>query len=114
MASLLDLLTDGIFASGALPLSVPITVTRPAPNDTPVASVGVWLLDMIPSPEEAVFQKREVRRDMAISRTDVDVIEKGTTVNAPPRDGGVAVNWTVDSVVAIEANATRVSLVPAT
>ena len=78
---------------------VAATVTRPAPDNTPITTTGIWL----PAMEEARpygtdFQRREPRRVFVMSRDDVATLPRGTIVIAPERTGDSAITWRVDGL----------------
>lgn len=79
-------------------MGVPITVTRPAPDDTPIATRGIWR----PAPLEdsrpygTDFQRVGPRRVMAIGKADVDDLPRGSIIAAPEVIDGVTKNWRVD------------------
>ncbi len=82
-------------------IGVAITITRPAPDDTPIAATGIW---MAQPPDEnrpigTDFQRREPRRLMAIKRTaSLTSIPRGTVISAPELQGGTPTDWRVDGL----------------
>jgi hypothetical protein len=72
-------------------------VTRPAPNNTPINTTGIWGLPLEEGPPYgAAIKRREPRRVFYIPREDVPTLPNGTTVQAPESTGGTPVNWKVD------------------
>jgi hypothetical protein len=76
-----------------------IQVTRPAPDDTPVPTTGVW----IPPPLEETrpvgtdFQRREPRKILAVPRTTtLPNAPRGSIVLAPEAAGAAILTWKVD------------------
>lgn len=89
---------------------VSATVTRPAPDDTPVETTGIW---HTAPPEDAQpygtdFRRREPRRILALPRADLPTMPRGTTISAPETIGGTAKTWTVDGLERVEADTWRV------
>lgn len=88
---------------------VPATVTRPAPEETPIATRVIW-----PAPTESEFpggfgnQRSEAIRVMALRRDQVPTVPKGTRIVAPPDTGGADREWVVDATARIEFDITRV------
>lgn len=79
---------------------VPATVTRPSPDDDPIATPVIWL-----SPEDSDrpygtdYQRREPRRVMGVPRTTVAGVPRGTLVVAPELLGGTDKTWRVDEML---------------
>src|SRR4051794_31886134 len=78
---------------------LPITVTRPSPDDTPVTTTGVWL--PIPIDEKRPigtdFQRAEPRKVLSIPRDRVvKNVPRGSTVLAAEYAGGPVKTWRVD------------------
>jgi hypothetical protein len=95
---------------------VPITVTRPAPENTPVATTGIWqaapLLEEPPYGQD--LQRRDPRRVMAIPRdTVLTHIPRGSVIVAPEQLGGTARTWHVDGLERMAADEMRVILAAA-
>lgn len=91
---------------------VPVTVTRPFPDDTPIVTTGIWLTtttDDMPAPVD--FQRRDVRRVLAVSRASVATIPRGTLILAPEKAGDAIQRWRVDGVDRQEADHNRVVVV---
>lgn len=98
--------------------AVDATVTRPAPDDTPIETLradGGGLLWLTPNTEEApaslTFNRREARRVAALVKRDVPTCPLGTAIQAPDERGGVDRGWRVDGFVLDEAEHLRVSVV---
>ena len=75
--------------------SVPITVTRPFPADTPVITTGVWTK---PIDEAAPYGHEMARREppkvLAIQRTaTLDVVPRGSVILAAETDDGTVLTW---------------------
>lgn len=90
-----------------------IVVTRPAPDDTPIETRGIWLTpttdDMPPSSEAG---RREAIRILALSLAAVPTVPKGTRIDAPPKAGDADLVWRVDGLAQREADHVRVYVVP--
>ena len=89
---------------------VPITVTLP--DSEPIATRGIWLT---PETEEvpfgASYQRREPKRVMALKKSDVPTVPRGTQIVAPEKDGDEMKRWRVDSFELAEPEHHRVVLV---
>lgn len=94
---------------------VPITVTRPSPDDTPVTTTGMWI--QRPLEEQRPFgkdmQQYGARKVLGIIRTDdLQTAPRGTVILAPETDDGVVKTWKVDGFEsAVEPDLLRVILV---
>lgn len=79
---------------------VPATVTRPAPDDDPVATTALWP-GRWPLEERHPFgtdlQRRDPRRVLGLPKADVPHLPKGTLVVAPEEAGGPTRTWMVDN-----------------
>lgn len=94
-------------------LGLPATVTRPYPDDTPIATRVVWVLpatDGMPTGIE--LQRQEARRVMAIRLEDVPTVPRGTIVEAPEVGGADDQRWRVEGPDRVEADHVRVIVVP--
>jgi hypothetical protein len=68
---------------------VPATVTRPAPDNDPIETVGIWLLPHnMDEPIASGFQRREPVRVFALSKDAVPTLPRNTRIEAPERAGG--------------------------
>src|SRR6185369_6164730 len=80
-------------------IGVDITITRPVPDDTPIAAIGIWM-DQPPDESRPIgtdFQRREPRRLMAIIRTaSLTSLPRGTVISAPELQGGTPNDWRMD------------------
>lgn len=95
---------------------LPVTVTRPAPDASPVTTTGVWLAPLLDEslPAGTDLQRREPRRVMAVSRTsELASMKRNSLISAPEELGGTAVLWRVDSLDRVEHDHWRVVLVAA-
>ncbi len=93
----IDLVRDIQFANQIQ--SIAVTVTRPAPNDDPITTRGIWCTpNTEPMPGGVEFSRREAIRILALRRDDVPTAPKDTVILAPhPEDlGGDPVGWVVD------------------
>lgn len=95
-------------------LSVPVTVTRPYPNETPAVVTGVWLTWHA---EDAVsggfIQRREPMRVIAIrSDLGLGVVPRGTVLEAPEDQGGAVKRWRVDGIEQSESGLVRYRVIP--
>lgn len=80
---------------------VPATVTRPAPENTPVSCTVILRTVQLQErrPFGGDFQKREGRRVMSFQKADFATsLPRGTTVAAPERKGEADKSWVIDSL----------------
>jgi len=92
---------------------VPATVVRPAPDDAPIATTGVWLsraAEQFPGGAEI----RRAQRDylMALPVADLPTVPLLTRVAAPDIGGGPVLSWIVDGFDRLDAEFRYVILVP--
>lgn len=89
------------------------TVTRPAPDNTPIETVGVWLPPATEGfPTGADFQRREPQRVMALRRDEVPSVPRGTLIAAPEKGGDAVQVWRVDGFERYDADHHRVLVIP--
>jgi len=87
------------FAAAMEAFGVPATVTRPAPDNTPVETTGVWVSSLEEArPVGTDFQRRDPRRVMALPRDVLSTLPRGTMVVAAEELGGVVKTWKVDGL----------------
>lgn len=100
---------DPIFSA----FGVPATVTRPAPDDTPIETTVIWSPpDTVESPGGAVFQRADQRRVLTVRRDEVPTVPRGTQVVAAERDGDDIQHWRVDGPMRADADLIQVIVVP--
>lgn len=101
---------DPIFAA----FGVPATVTRPAPDDTPIATTIVWSSwitdDAVAA---ATFQRREARRVISIRLSEVPTLPTHTVIDAPVDVVATSQRWRVDGIDRIEHDIVRAIVVAA-
>lgn len=94
---------------------VPVTITRPAPENVPVTTTGVWLPPLTEDyPTGSDFQRRDPRKVLAIPRTaTLTHIPRGSIVLAPELSTDSATAWRVDGLADhVQADEIRVVLMP--
>lgn len=81
-------------------LGVPATVTRPAPNNTPIVTTVIWAVAPASDgqPYGSALHRVDSRKVMAISRSDVPTLDNGTVIVAAEIDGDTAKTWVVDGI----------------
>lgn len=86
------------------------TVTRPAPNNTPIATTGVWLPTPLneTQPFGSDVRMMDPRKVLALPRDAIDSISRGATVEMAEERGGTVKTWVVDGVERAEADCWRV------
>lgn len=79
---------------------VDATVTRPAPDNAPIATKVIWVLEPVGDgqPFGTDFRRGDPRRVLAIVKADVPTLPRGTVVLAPDVDGGTVHTWLVDGI----------------
>ena len=91
---------------------LPVTVTRPAPDDAPISTSGIWVS---PTTEDFTsgldVQRRAPRRVLVLTKAAVPTVPKGTLILAPETAGGRTRAWRVDGVDRVEADHHRVVIV---
>lgn len=101
----LELLRALVRQSNFSTYGVAATITRPAPNDTPIVTKVIWLT---PFTEDGgggfSVQRREPRHQVAIRLDDVPTVPRGTFVQAAGPLGGLVQRWRVDGPDRIEAD----------
>jgi hypothetical protein len=77
---------------------VPATVTRPAPNNTPLLTTGIWMSPTAESePFGTDFQKLGTRKVFAVPRSAaLSSVPRGTIVVAAEMLGAALKTWRVD------------------
>lgn len=100
-----------VLAGNFAAFGVTATVTRPAPDDTPIATTLIWLTPQTEDAPVGTFVRREARRVVALLTSEVPTCPLGTAVVAPDETGGTARGWRVDGFVLAEAEHVRVSVV---
>ena len=77
---------------------VAATVTRPAPDDTPVETTVIWLTPKEDQPGGSDFARLDPQRVLAIPRADLSTMPRGTTIAAAEADGGATKTWARESL----------------
>lgn len=92
---------------------LPATVTRPAPDDTPLTATVVWITPQtMDSPGGSPFGRREAVRSLGISRAQVATVPRGTRIQVAEQDGDAVRTWQVDELEIVEADHVRALVVP--
>jgi hypothetical protein len=90
---------------------VDVVVTRPAPDNDPIETRGIWLTPLTEDvPIGMDFQRREPIRVIALSRLAVPTVPRGTVIVAPEKAGDDDEEWLVDGVERVEADHSRVTV----
>jgi hypothetical protein len=78
---------------------LPATVTRPAPDDAPIATTGFWTLALEESqPFGTDLRRREPRQVFVLPRSTVPTLPRGTRIAASDLEGGAVKQWMVDGL----------------
>ena len=100
------------FAALAAAFGVAAVVTPP--GEDAIDTTVIWVnpaVESVPTGQE--FQRTEPIRILALSRDEVPSVPHGTLIVAPERKDDVARQWLVDSPVGIDADQTKVLVIPA-
>lgn len=92
---------------------VPATVTRPEPDDTPIATSVIW--ESWPTEDAAggfAVQRREPRRVLAMRLDQVPTVPRGTVIQAPEQAGAAIKRWKVDGFDRLETEIGRYIVIP--
>lgn len=73
-----------------------VTVTRPAPDDTPIETRGIWMTVSTQDNAGGPFTRREGIKVMAFRRDEVSTVPEGTEVLAAEEFGGDVIGWRTD------------------
>lgn len=111
MGSWIDLVREINFANQVL--SVPVTVTRPAPDDEPIETRGIWLTVDTRDAPGGSFQRAEPYRVLSLRGDEVLTVPDGTEILAPEKDGDPVVGWRVDGTHSVETDHRRVTVLRA-
>jgi hypothetical protein len=89
---------------------LPATVTRPAPDDTPIATTAIWVTEAMEEsrPFGTDFQRREPRRLLALPRADLATLPRGTVIAVPEMSGAASKAWRVDGLDQVDPQFWRV------
>lgn len=104
-----------VFAVNQAVHGVPATVTRPAPDQTPVTTTGIWAVSL--TDEQRIgsdVQAANPRKVFVIPR-DVTFDTRpprGTLIEAPDETGSVAKLWRVDGLERSESDQWRLIVLP--
>lgn len=91
---------------------VDVTVRRPSPDEDEIAARGVWQTQGLEDvPAGADWTRRGARRVLALLKSEVPTVPKGTTIIAPVPGGTTAYGWRVDGYDRVEAEHYRVIVV---
>jgi hypothetical protein len=89
-------------------------VTRPAPDDTVIATTVIWLTAGSEQlPNGSGFGRVGPTHLMAVRLDAVPTVPIGTVIMAAPAGGTVAVGWKVDGIDAVFADHVRAFVVRA-
>jgi hypothetical protein len=91
-------------------LGLEASVTRPAPDDTPIATRGIWVDPVTEDvPVGLDLQRRIAKKVMALPRADVPTAPRGTVIVMAERHApSLPRTWRVDELVHQAEDHTRV------
>jgi len=91
---------------------LPAIVTRPAPDDTPIETTGVWVaFTDDEAPTGLAIRRNELRRILVLPRSDVPTVPHGTTIAAAEVQGGEVFDWRADGTDRVDEDSIRVIVV---
>lgn len=94
---------------------VPATITRPAPDETPIVTTGVWTEPLAENqPFGTDIRRFDPRLVFMVRTSAVPDAKKGTLIEAPPRGGGAVQTWIVDGYELKTAERLRLIVKPTT
>lgn len=108
IAAIRSLALDVTFAT----IGVAATVTRPAPDDAPIETTVVWNTALHEDVGGLGLARREPRRVLAVRRSAVSTVPRGTVIVAPLMSGGDAQVWRVDGTDRLLDDVAHVVVVP--
>ena len=98
-------------ASALEAFSVEATVTVPGGGS--VVTSGIWVTPLSEEmPVGQDFSRREPRRVLALPRSDVPQLPRGSTIVAVEDGGAVLRTWQVDGIDRMEGDCVRAIVVP--
>lgn len=78
---------------------VPVTVTRPAPDQEPIETTGVWGPPLVEQEVGGDFDRRAARKWIGIPRATVPPpMPRGTLIVAPEVLNGTSYTWRVEGL----------------
>lgn len=84
---------------------VAATVTRPAPDNAPIPTTGIWFKpggsqqdELQTQPYGTDLRRWDSRRLIALPRSEVATLPNGTTIAAPEDADGAVKTWRVDGL----------------
>lgn len=87
-------------------------VTRPYPDDAPIQTDIIWAQPTTEALSRGFeIQRQEAREVVALSRSDVPTVPRGTIIVAPGPFGGPTGRWRVEGPERIERDHVRVVVV---
>lgn len=91
---------------------VDATVTRPTPDDTPIETRVIWVTPATDDfPGSGEFARRDQTRVIALPRSAVPTVPRGTRIVAAEVGSEVAATWKVDATLSVTPEQTRVVVV---
>lgn len=82
---------------------VAATVTRPAPDDDTIETIGIWVPPDTVELPGSEFRRRDQIRILAFDVDAVPTLPTGTLITAPERKGEAVKTWVVDGVAPVNA-----------
>ncbi len=90
---------------------LPATVTLP--GEEPVDTTAIWLGPVLVEVEGVLVQTSGPQAVLALPRTDVPTVPRGTLIEAAEIDGGPVRSWSVEAVHAMTVDEVRLIVIPA-
>ena len=93
---------------------VPVVLTRPPPEDAPLATTGIWLSALTETdPFGTEVPRRDPRRVLSVPATaTLTTLPRGTVILAPEMSGQAIRTWRVDGYDRFQPDELRVLVVP--
>ena len=110
----LSALRGRVLAANLAAHGVPATVTRPSPDNAPVALTGIWLTPIAEEqlPAGRDYPRADPRRIFAIPKSALTGVPRQTFIDVA-EPGQALRKWRVDGYERADADHWRVVLVPA-
>ena len=105
---LLDLCGSIVFGSRKLLTGAVSVSVEGGPADI----TGLWMTHTLEESGGGTFKRGEIRRVIALRRSDLPTVPRGTILQAPERDGRPIMRWLVDGHELMEADHHRVVVIP--
>lgn len=106
-------LRDLVLALNFGAFGLPVTIRFAFPGGDPISTTGIWLTPLTElEPLSSDVGRQHMRRVLALKRSAVPSVPRGTRIEAPALEDGAVQGWIVDGVEREEVEHLRVVVVP--